>query len=144
MVKSFAFACDIFCAYIVVPTIREPLRVCKGFPAYTIRFRRLHCRRNSNIRHIRCAYAKDATQALYAYRRSSLWPCHVRKVAKKWSSHNNSLFGAFLRSHDDAMLHLKVMSRGFRGSCMPTVVHRSCTLSFLIQRRCHDHTQRGT
>jgi hypothetical protein len=38
MMKSFAFACDIFCAYIVVPTIREPLRVCKGFPAYTISF----------------------------------------------------------------------------------------------------------
>jgi hypothetical protein len=38
MMKSFAFACDIFCAYIVVPTIREPLHVCKGFPAYTIPF----------------------------------------------------------------------------------------------------------
>jgi hypothetical protein len=38
MMKSFAFACDIFCAYIVVPMIREPLRVCKGFPAYTISF----------------------------------------------------------------------------------------------------------
>jgi hypothetical protein len=36
-------------------------------------------------------------------------------VAKKWSSHNNSLFGALLRSHDDAMLHLKIMSRGLQG-----------------------------
>jgi hypothetical protein len=83
------------------------------------------------LRHIRCAYAKDATQALYAYWRSSPWSHHVRKVANKWSSHNNPLFGALLRSHDDAMLHLKIMSRGPQASCMLTVVHRSCTLSFL-------------
>ncbi|KAJ8582854.1 hypothetical protein M405DRAFT_540170 [Rhizopogon salebrosus TDB-379] len=37
------------------------------------------------------------------------------KVAKKLSSHNNSLF----------------------------VVHRSCRFTFLDQRRCRDHTQRA-
>ncbi|KAJ8596125.1 hypothetical protein M405DRAFT_218180 [Rhizopogon salebrosus TDB-379] len=36
-------------------------------------------------------------------------------VDKKWSSHNNSLFSALLRSDDDAMLHLKIMSRGLQG-----------------------------
>ncbi|KAJ8596142.1 hypothetical protein M405DRAFT_218692 [Rhizopogon salebrosus TDB-379] len=110
---------------------------------------------------------------LYACWRSIWWPRRVRKVAKKDGHRNNSLFGTFLHSHDDAMLHLKVMSRGLQGSydaslpneevlvfclrywpcniaeglvltCMRTTVHRSCTLSFPDQGRCHDHTQRGT
>jgi hypothetical protein len=32
---------------------------------------------------------------------------------------------------------------GFVPTCMPTAVHGSCTLSFLGQRRCRDHTRHG-
>ncbi|KAJ8584879.1 hypothetical protein M405DRAFT_433660 [Rhizopogon salebrosus TDB-379] len=82
--------------------------------------------------HIICAYAKDATQALWACWRSALWPRHViqqlfvRGLRDAFTSKMISIHSVAKCS----CLVFGSLAESLVLTCTPTVVHRSCAFFF--------------